>query len=118
MGNESHKVSCLLEGDSAIDFERLSMVFKVAQYGQNRPKQQAIMIGVAMLVLDAVKQQCVQQTGKRYPSLIEVLKFIGISDSDIHKALGRVDMPGDDEISSLAAAIANTAPQVSNNSGK
>lgn len=106
MSNEMLKIGCLLEGDSAIDFERLSMVLKVGQYGSTRPKQQAAMIGAAMLVLDATKQKCTEMTGKRYPTLVELLEFAGIAKSDINKLLGIHEPPGVDSIAPLAAAIA------------
>lgn len=106
MSNDVMKIGCSLEGDSAIDFERLSMVLKAGQYGVTRPKQQAAMIGAAMLVLDATKQQCTQTTGKRYPTLAEVLEFAGIAKSDINKLLGINEPPGEDSIAPLAAAIA------------
>lgn len=106
MSNEALKVSCVLEGDSAIDFERLAMEFKVGQYAGTRPKQQAAMIGVAMLVLDASKQKCTAATGKRYPTLVELLEFAGIQRNDINKVLGLVEPPGEGDIAPLAAAIA------------
>jgi len=106
MGNEAIKVNCVLEGDSAIDFERLAMEFKIGQYAGTRPKQQAAMIGAAMLVLDANKQKCAAATGKRYPTLVELLEFAGIQRGDINKVLGLVEPPGEGEIGSLAATIA------------
>lgn len=106
MGSEALKISCVLEGDSAIDFERLAMEFKVGQYAETRPKQQAAMIGVAMLVLDAGKQKCMAATGKRYPTLVELLEFTGIRRNDINKVLGLIEPPGEGDIAPLAAAIA------------
>ena len=61
MNTETMKINCLLEGDSAIDFERLSMEFKGNLYRFNRQKQQAAMVGAAMLVLDASYYQVLEQ---------------------------------------------------------
>lgn len=109
MSNDALKVNCVLDGDSAIDFERLAMEFKIGQYAGTRPKQQAAMIGAAMLVLDAMKQRCVAATGKRYPTLAELLEFSGIQRNDINKVLGLTEPPSDGDIAPLAAAIAGAS---------
>lgn len=95
MGAETLKIACVLEGDSAIDFERLSMVFKSQNYANNRPKQQAVMIGAAMLVLDAMMQRCSAETGKRYPSIEEVLEYAGCRTADVDKVLNKAIVPID-----------------------
>lgn len=106
IGNEVLKVSCALEGDSAIDFERLLMEFNVKQYAGTRPKQQAAILSAALLVLDATKRNYTVSTGTRYPTLVDLLTFVGIPRSDVNKALGLVDPPGEAEVAHLAAAVA------------
>lgn len=108
MSDDMMKISCVLIGDCAIDFERLSMVLKVGQYGMSRPKQQAAMIGAAMLVLDATQRAYAKETGKRYPSLAELLEFAGIARTDINKLVGVVDLPDESTIGSLATAVAKS----------
>lgn len=105
MGKEITKISCIIEDDCSIDFERLSMVFKVGQYASNRQKQQSVMIGAAMLVLDATKQKCTDATGKRYPTLVELLEFAGIAQQDINKLLGLNELPSEGSIASLRGTV-------------
>lgn len=115
MSNEALKISCILEGDRAIDFERLSMEFKAGQYKLSRSKQQSAMIGAAMLVMDATKQKCTQATGKRYPTLVELLVYAEISPQDINNLLGVDDSAGEESIASLSAAIASAGAKSSDN---
>lgn len=105
MSKDVMKINCVLEGDSVIDFERLSMVLKVGQYKETRQKQQAAIIGAALLILDASKQKYTLETGKRYPTLVELLEYAGIARPDINELLGIVEPPSDASIASLAAAI-------------
>lgn len=105
MSGDSIKISCLLEGDSATDFEQLLMVLKVGQYAPTRQKQQSAMVGAAMLVLDATKQKYTEATGKRYPTLVDLLKFAGIAQQDIKNLLGLSELPSDESIASLTASI-------------
>lgn len=88
IGDETIRVGCVLEGDSAIDFERLVMECKVATYASTRPKQQSLLISVALLVLDSGKRSCAAKTGERYPSIEEVLRFHEVSEKDIVRLLG------------------------------
>lgn len=104
MTNEILKINTSIADDAAIDFERLQMVFKVPQYAKSKQRQQSIMIGAGMLVLDAMKEKCAQNTGKRYPSLQEVLEFSGIPKTDIEKLLGN----DDGIINPLAEAVAKS----------
>lgn len=109
MSTDSTKISCLLEGDRATDFEQLMMVFKVGQYAPTRQKQQSVMVGAAMLVLDAMKQKYTEATGKRYPSLVELLAFSGIAEQDIKNLLGLVELPSEASVAALAASIKGSA---------
>lgn len=87
MNAETLKVSCILEGDSAFDFERIAMVLKVQTYAQNRQKQQAVMVSASMLAFDALIRRFIEETGKRYPTMDEVLSFAGCRESDIDNVL-------------------------------
>lgn len=116
MSNEALKVSCVLEGDRAIDFERLSMEFKAGNYKASRSKQQAAMIGAAMLVLDSVKQKCAHETGKRYPTLVEVLAYAQVPNSDINCLIGVSDAVGEESIASISAAIGAASGKSQNGS--
>ena len=107
MSNEALKISCYLEGDRAIDFERLSMEFKAGQYKLSRSKQQAAMIGASMLVMDAIRQKCTQATGKRYPTLTELLVFAEIPQRDINNLLGTSETVSEESIASISASIAS-----------
>lgn len=107
MSNEALKISCYLEGDRAIDFERLSMEFKAGQYKLSRSKQQSAMIGASMLVMDAIRQKCTQATGKRYPTLIELLVFAEIPLRDINNLLGTSETVSEESIASISASIAS-----------
>lgn len=109
------KVSCLLEGDRAIDFERLSMEFNAGQYRLSRSKQQAAMIGAAMLVMDATKQKCTAATGKRYPTLEELLVFAEVEQRDICNLLG-TGQAGEDGQPAATSAILDSANGGSRNS--
>lgn len=116
------KVSCVLHGDNAIDFERLLMEFKASfkssQYGNARHVQQAALIGTAMLVLDANKRQYAETTGKRYPTLVELLEWLGIPRTDINKALGIPDFPDASTLEPLTEAIAQSiADKVTGSAG-
>lgn len=93
MVTETLKIACVLEGDSAIDFERLSMVFKSQNYAQNRAKQQAVLVGASMLILDAMMQRYTVETGKRYPSIEEVLEFAGCRAQDVANVLNKGNLP-------------------------
>ena len=114
MSNEALKISCVLEGDRAIDFERLSMEFKAGQYKLSRSKQQAAMIGAAMLVMDSIKQKCTQATGKRYPTLVELLVFAEIPQRDISNLLGTTGTVDEESIASIGTAIASAGNEGKN----
>ncbi|MDH0342095.1 hypothetical protein [Chromobacterium haemolyticum] len=86
---ETLKIACVLEGDSAIDFERLSMVLKSQNYAQNRPKQQAVMVGASLLVLDSMMRRYSDETGKRYPTIEEVLEYAGCREIDVATVLNK-----------------------------
>lgn len=105
MSNDSTKINCILEGDRATDFEQLLMVFKVGQYAATRQKQQSVMIGAAMLVLDATKRKFTESTGKRYPTMVELLEFAEIAEQDIKSLLGLSELPNVESIASLTASI-------------
>jgi hypothetical protein len=80
---ENLKINCTLSGDSAIDFERLSLMFKVPSVATGKQEQQATMIRALLLSFDATVRKFSDETGKRYPSLEEVLKWSGCSAQDI-----------------------------------
>lgn len=109
MSVETLKVSCLLEGDSAIDFERLSMVFKAQNHAPSKPKQQAVMVSAALLALDAVLLKFADETGKRYPSLDEVLNFAGCRKVDVEKLLNGGSTTDSVPLDALRGAIKSQA---------
>jgi len=104
MSNEILKINTSIVDDAAIDFERLLMVFKIGKYTKSKQEQQSIMIGAAMLVLDATKEKYAQSSGKRYPTLQEVLEYVNISQADIDKLFGN----NDGILTTLTAAVAST----------
>lgn len=87
MGAETVKVSCLLEGGSALDFERLQMMFKAQAIMPSRSKQQSLLIGAALLVLDAETRRFADSSGRSYPTLGEVLEFAGCRKGDVEALL-------------------------------
>ncbi|MCM3609160.1 hypothetical protein M4D49_27120 [Cupriavidus pauculus] len=109
MSAETLKVSCVLEGDNAIDFERLSMVFKTQSRAPNRPKQQALMVSASLLALDAVLRKFAEEKGKRYPSLAEVLEFAGCRRADVEKLLNGETAPESMPLDALRGAIRSQA---------
>ncbi|WP_069357902.1 hypothetical protein [Burkholderia cenocepacia] len=82
------KLSCHLEGDSALDFERVAMMLKVSKFAPNRPKQQSMLVSAMLLITDAVIAEFAQRTGRRYPELAELLESAGVKRSDIARLLG------------------------------
>lgn len=110
MNKDIAKISCLLEGDRATDFEQLMMVLKVGQYAETRQKQQSVMIGAAILTLDVAKQKYTEATGKRYPTLIELLAFAGVAQQDIQNLLGLSELPSEASVAALAASITKAQP--------
>lgn len=105
MSTDMTKINCILEGDRATDFEQLLMVLKVSQYANTRQKQHSIIVGAAMLVLDATRLKYTESTGKRYPTLIELLEFSGIAQNDIKKLLNLSELSEEGDITALASAI-------------
>ena len=103
MNAENVKISCTLTGDSAIDFERLSVMFKVQGLASTRQEQQAMMIRASLLALDASTRKCSEATGKRYPRLEEVLDWNGCSVKDIQKLLLGSPVAGVDAVKSAIA---------------
>lgn len=85
MQSDNVKISCNLEGESALDYEKLSMLLKIQSLAPNRPKQQAFLISAALLALDASMTRLCEATGQRYASLEEVLKYAGCRAPDIEK---------------------------------
>ncbi len=98
MHADNLKIGCTLEGDNAIDFERLSMVFKMPSRAPTKQKQQALMIGASLLALDAAMRKYSEETGKRYPSLEEVLMFAGCRPPDVDKLLNGSPAAGVDAL--------------------
>lgn len=82
------KLNCHLEGDSALDFERLAMTLKVSNFAANRPKQQATLVSAMLLVMDAALAEFAQKTGRRYPELAELLESAGVKRTDVARLLG------------------------------
>lgn len=105
MSKDKTKISCLLEGDRATDFEQLVMVLKVGQYAETRQKQQSLMVGAAILALDMAKQKYTEATGKRYPTLVELLAFAGVAQQDLQNLLGLSELPSEASVAALAASI-------------
>ncbi|MDR8878071.1 hypothetical protein [Burkholderia multivorans] len=81
------KLSCHLEGDSALDFERVAMMLKVSKFAPNRPKQQSTLVSAMLLLTDAVMAEFAQRTGRRYPELAELLESAGVKRADIARLL-------------------------------
>lgn len=89
MNNGSLKVQCMLEGDSAIDFEKCQVLLKIPSIASGRQKQQSLTIAAALLALDAVLQRFQVEKGERYPAIDELLQYAGCRPADIDKLLGK-----------------------------
>lgn len=87
MGRQTLKISCVLEGDSALDFERLHVTFQVGATRTGRAKQQALLIEAAMLVMEATLTRHTVETGRRYPALADVMRSAGCSEAVIQGLL-------------------------------
>jgi len=88
MRNDSVRISCLLEGSSAIDFDRLAVTFKPGDLGFTKAKTQAWLLGAALLLLDQKTSEFVIRTGRRYPKLDELLIEAGCRPEDVKAVLG------------------------------
>jgi len=100
---ENLKINCTLTGDSAIDFGRLSLMFKVPTLATSKQEQQAVMIRALLLSFDATVRKFSSETGKRYPSLEEVLEWNGCSSRDIKQLTPDSRVAGVDAVKSAIA---------------
>lgn|GEM_PF-6348639 len=91
MGEDSLKISCVLVGDAALDFEKCQVTLKIPAHAPGKQRQQALAISVAMLVLDATIQRYQADKGDRYPAIDQVLEYAGCRPADINKLLGITD---------------------------
>lgn len=104
------RIACTLEGDSAIDFERLLMELKVQQMAPTKQKQHAMLVAVALLVLDACKRSYSSESGKRYPSVEEVLRFAGVGDKDAQRVREAILHSGKDQMAAKGPESASESP--------
>jgi len=91
VGEDSLKISCVLVGDAALDFEKCQVTLKIPAHAPGKQRQQALAISVAMLVLDATIQRYQADKGDRYPAIDQVLEYAGCRPADINKLLGITD---------------------------
>ncbi len=107
--HEKLKISCWLDGDTSIDFERMALVLKASQYAKSRPRQQSILVAASILVLDAAMKKFTEASGKRYPTIVELLEFAGVSKQDIVRLL---KIPDEKSMEPIAAAISSGLKKV------
>ncbi|MFM0265625.1 hypothetical protein [Paraburkholderia sediminicola] len=88
MNRAGMKLNCHLEGDSALDFERLAMTLKIGNFAPGKPKQQATLVGAMLLVMDAALTEFAEKTGRRYPELAELLESAGVKRTEVARLLG------------------------------
>jgi len=100
---ENLKINCTLAGDSAIDFGRLALMFKVPTLVTSKQEQQALMLRALLLSFDATVRKFSVETGKRYPSLEEVLEWNGCSLQDIKQLTPESPVAGMDAVKSAIA---------------
>ncbi len=106
MSNEMVKINCSLEGDAANDFERLMIMLKINSIAPNHRRQQSLLIGSALLVMDALLRKYTEEVGERYPEFRKFLEFAGCRPVDIEKLVSEREVLPVDAIKSAIAGQA------------
>lgn len=88
VGEDNLKISCVLVGDAALDFEKCQVTLKIPARAPGKQRQQSLAISAAMLVLDATIQRYQAEKGERYPAIDQLLEYAGCRPADINKLLG------------------------------